>query len=216
MFWDIFKAVLPSLLTTAVTAYTSYQANEQRHDQEKSAELQRRAAAQQLTQAGMIEQQATQQENASREAARLSELNAIDAEVQNIRSEQNLRNEQQVGEAEGRARAAASGITVDGSSGMYLSEQEKVNREALGWLAKTGRSAVARIRGEGGVAQAQGKAQAAGTRAAAAGVRAGAAGTAAGANQTDAAARRTMVSGAKDVYSGAKTIYKGVSTGTWF
>ena len=216
MFWDIFKAILPSLLTTAVTAYTSYQANEQRHDQEKSAELQRRAAAQQLTQAGMIEQQATQQENAAREAARLSELNAIDAEVQNIRSEQNLRNEQQVGEAEGRARAAASGITVDGSSGMYLSEQEKVNREALGWLAKTGRSAVARIRGEGGVAQAQGKAQAAGTRAAAAGVRAGAAGTAAGANQTDAAARRTMVGGAKDVYSGAKTIYKGVSTGTWF
>jgi len=214
--WDIFKALLPSLLTTAVTAYSAYQANEQRQDQEQAADLQRAVAQDQLTQAGMIEQQATAQENAARESARLSELNAIDAELQNIRSEQNLRNEQQVSEAEGRARAAASGFTGDGSTGIYLSEQEKVNKEALGWLAKTGQSSVSRIRGEGGVAQAQGSAQAAGTRATAAGVRASAAGTAAGARQTDAAARRTMVSGAQDVYSGAKTMYKGVSTGTWF
>ncbi len=43
-------------------------------------------------------------------------------------------------ESQSRARAAASGVTLSGSTSEYLSEQQKANADRIKWLRKSGKS----------------------------------------------------------------------------
>lgn len=94
---------------------------------------------------------AAAQEDAARESQRLAELNAINEERETARQAENLRLAQSKEEAENRARLAASGISYDqqGSYGLSLKEQEKINREQLGWLKQSGANQADILRRQG-------------------------------------------------------------------
>jgi gas vesicle protein len=161
-----------------------YAANKSYSAQKDAAEIQREASQEQVKAAGFQEQMAGEQEQAAMEAQRLAELNAVDAQVQNAREQENLRLTQAKTEGENRARAAASGVTLTGSTGAVLEEQKRVAGEKMGWLEQVGQSEVREIRAGGEAAKSQGLAQAMGTRAQAAGTKAASKTTKAGAYQS--------------------------------
>jgi len=173
---------LPSLIGSIASAYTGYKSYESQRD---ASELQYEAAQQQVVAAGFQAEAAAKQEMAALESQRLSELNAIDSEMQSAREIENTRMAQEQAQGEARARAAASGVTLTGSTGSVLTEQERVHGEELGWMAKAGGQKADIIRKQGETAMLTGQAQADQTRAASSG-------TLAGASATEAQAKGTM------------------------
>lgn len=198
-----FESVLPGLVSSLATVYTTKKAYDAQRD---ASELQSEAAQEQVRTAGLQEAAAAQQEVAAVESARLAELNAIDAELQSAREVENLRQAQRAEQATSRARAAASGVTLTGSTADYLQEQQRVGSEQLGWLAKSGASKVDQIRQQGQIAQAQGMEKAAQTRAGAQATRAQAAGTKASAYGTKAGAYQSLGQGAYNLFNIGQTM----------
>ena len=191
--------LIGGLIGAVGTIYASKKSYEAQKD---ASELQVEAAQEQVVQAGYQEQMAGQQEIAAMEAQRLAELNAVDAEVQNVREQEQLRVTQAAEQGEARARAAASGVEIgSGSTGAFLSEKKSAAKEQLGWLTQVGESKVREIRSEGEAVKQQGLAQAMGTRAQAAGTRAQAAGTKAAAEISTSGAYGTALSGATSIFN---------------
>ncbi len=62
-------------------------------------------------------------------------------------------------ESQSRARAAASGVTLSGSTSEYLSEQQKANAERIKWLRKSGSSRASITEREGAMTASATRAQ---------------------------------------------------------
>jgi len=181
-FGSIFGSMLPGLVGSLFQAYSAKKSYDAQKD---AAEIQSEAAAEQVRAAGFQEQMAGQQEMAAMESQRLAELNALDAQVQNAREEENLRTSQAAEQSESRARAAASGVTLSGSTGKVLDEQGRVADEQLGWLKQVGESKVRNIVSEGETAKAIGMSQA----------------TKASAKTTKAGAYNALARGASNIFN---------------
>lgn len=109
-----------------------------------------------------------QQRRANREAKKIADRNAqrIEAETQ----EKARRTSMQQGRAESRAlaKAAASGVSLEGSPDNYLAFMGEEHARQLGWLRKSGRSRAELAQMKGKHSAAQGRARLAGMRAQAA------------------------------------------------
>lgn len=197
---------LPSLIGAVTTAYTGYKSYESQKD---ASELQYEAAQAQVKAAGFQESAAAKQEMAALESQRLAELNAIDVEMQSAREIENTRMAQNQQSSESRARAAASGITLTGSTGAFLTEQQRVQSEELGWMAQAGEQRASITRQQGETAKLTGLAQADQTRA-------GASSTRAGASSTKAQSKGTMAGAYGTAGSTINSLWNIGKQSNWF
>jgi len=145
--------------------------------QDDAAAMQQRAAAQQ-------DKAAAGQEAAAMEARSLRERNAAAIEAEGMEQKRRMRDTMDRDMGLSRARAAASGVTAEGTPGLYLDEMQKVSGEELDWLDYSTRSKVAAEQNAGHYDYLTGMASADATRAGATATRAGAKTTSAGARQT--------------------------------
>ena len=79
-------------------------------------------------------------ESAGDEARALSERNAALIEAESREEGRRLKFQAEKEQSLARARAAASGITMAGSPGLYVSEMENVMQDELDWLRKSSES----------------------------------------------------------------------------
>lgn len=77
------------------------------------------------------------QEDAAAESRRLAELNAQYLEQESREEERRLRYQSEREQATARARVAASGVTMQGSPGLYLEEMQKVLGQEIDWLRRS-------------------------------------------------------------------------------
>lgn len=88
----------------------------------------------------------------------LARQNAIAVEAEARESERRARIDQETAMAEGRARAAASGVTIDGSMDLFLTEQDRLFDMEIDWLRRAAQS-------QASIATRTGQIEAAATRA---------------------------------------------------
>jgi len=122
-------------------------------------------------QSSAMDDAAAQQEAAAEQSRRIGEQNAAAQEAEtreSVRRESLAAKEQQ---SLRKARAAASGGTLGGSTGVYLNEQAGREKGYVDWLKRSGGSQAAIEREKGNYAAMEGQAAAKGTRAQAAGAK---------------------------------------------
>jgi len=197
---------IPGLIGAVATAYTGYKSYESQRD---ASELIYEAAQSQVKAAGFQEQAAATQEMAALESQRLSEMNAIDREMQSAREVENQRMANAQSQSEARARAAASGVTLTGSTGAYLEEGKRVGGEQIDWMQKAGTQAADIIRQQGETAKLTGIAEADKTRAQAQSTRSGA-------KSSEAAASSAMAGAYGTAGSTANTLWGIGKQSNWF
>ena len=198
-----------SLLTMATNIYggiKSYKA------QKEAAEVQADAAQEQTRVAGLQEAQAAQQEVAAIEQQRMNERNTIAKQQQQAIEEHNRQREQQQAEGMARAKAAASGVVMDsGSTGAYLTEQERVHASEMDWLKKANMSEIDAMRAQTQYDRQMADMQANQTRINASGTRAQAAQTKAQASQTKAGSYGALMGTANTIWDiGSRSNWYGL------
>lgn len=110
-------------------------------------------------------QMASAQREAAREQRRMSELNASAIEAETSEQARRMKGDIAQKEATARARAAASGASVEGTSvGTYLEELSAEDQAQLDWLVKSGQTRAGITREEGVSAEKAGMAQAGATK----------------------------------------------------
>ena len=113
-----------------------------------------------LTALGVFQQYQAAQDarDAERENARL-------IEAENVEQARRMESENEARESSARARAAASGVNLTGTTGEYLSEMERENTRQENWLKRSGASRADSARRRGDAAYSSGLADAIGTAA---------------------------------------------------
>ena len=106
---------------------------------------------------------AAQQRSAGRKAEAIGEANARRESEEAAEATRRLKLEQEKVLSETRARAAASGVTSEGTVEAYLGEMEKNFSDELDWIKKSGASAANIQRRQGAYQRQQADAQAWGT-----------------------------------------------------
>lgn len=104
-------------------------------------------------------------EESGDEARNLAEMNAAIEEAESREEERRLRFQSEKDMAQARARAAASGITMAGTPGLYMQEMEEVLGREVDWLRKSSETRQEQIRRTGGYQRDIARARASGARA---------------------------------------------------
>lgn len=105
-----------------------------------------------------------QQKRANREAQKIADRNARRIEAETQEKARRTALQQERAESRALAKAAASGVSVEGSPEDFLAFMGEEHARQLGWLKRSGRSRADLARMEGKYSAAQGRAQLAGMR----------------------------------------------------
>lgn len=78
------------------------------------------------------------QYQSGKQAEDIANMNASNMRRETEEEARRLERQQKMNQASMRARAAASGIKLDGSSALYIDEQKKEDKRQLDWMKEAG------------------------------------------------------------------------------